>query len=61
MINSIVIFSAIVVDHLIPIVDTYENDPAELWMELKQQIQLGALEWQLALENQLNHIRMKDG
>lgn len=41
------------------VVNAYENDLVELWMELKRQFQLGALERQLALRNQLNHIRMK--
>lgn len=35
VINSIIIYSTVVVDPLIPIIDAYENDPTELWVELK--------------------------
>lgn len=60
-INTIIIFSAIVADHVIPTVDMYKDDPAKLWLTLKQQFQLGALERQLALKNQLHYTRMKEG
>lgn len=61
-INAIIIFSIIVKDHLIPMVDTFKDvDPAELWLNLKQQFQLGALERQMALKNQLHYTHMKEG
>lgn len=60
-INVIIIFSAIVADHLIPTVHTFKDDPVELWLNLKQQFQSGALERQLALKNQLHYMRMKEG
>lgn len=54
-------FFAIVIDHLIVVIDACKTDPVELWVELKWRFQLGALERQLALKNRLIHIQMKEG
>ncbi|CAM6100390.1 unnamed protein product [Calypogeia fissa] len=60
-VNAILIFYSIVSDKIMAIVEENEEDPAELWILLKNMFEPSAMSRRIALEQQLNQIKMTEG